>query len=117
MRILLADCSEKTLAALNSALVREPGVHIVGKVMSKEALCHSAHDLLPDLVLLDWKLAGTSKQMFIANLHQVWSHLRVLVMVTRIEDGRAALAAGADAVVSKSDPPDWLFDVICNLAG
>jgi DNA-binding NarL/FixJ family response regulator len=115
MRILLADHSENMLISLQRALMLERDVQIVGKVMNTESLWLAARQLLPDLVLLDWQLASLSRHTLIAKMHQLRPELKVIAMVTHIEDGRAALAAGVDAIVSKSDPPDWLLNAVRNL--
>jgi DNA-binding NarL/FixJ family response regulator len=115
MRILLADHSEIMLNALHRALVLEPNVQIVGEVMNAECLWLEARQLLPDLVLLDWRLSSLSMYTLISNMHQLRPELKVIAMVTHLEDGRAALAAGVDAIVSKSDPPDWLLNAVRNL--
>jgi len=38
--------------------------------------------------------------------------LAIIALSSNPESRRAALAAGADAFVSKGDPPEWLMDSI-----
>jgi len=62
----------------------------------------------PDLVLLDWKLPGRPSHEVLRWMrrHPVFARLPVVVLTTshEEEDRRDALAAGADAFVSKPGP-------------
>ena len=115
MRILLADHSEQMLRALKYALVNEPYVQVVAEVRTLESLAVAAAEHLPDLVLLDWQLAKADSKNVIASLHQLRPVLTVFAMVVYLEDGRAALAAGADAIVSKGESPGWLLATVRKL--
>lgn len=112
MRILLADDQREVRSALRLLLEQEPGVSVVGEV--KEA-----SELLPwvcanalDLVLLDWELPGLRAVEAISALQAARPHVWIVPMSGRPEARDTALAAGADAFVSKGDPPDRLLATI-----
>ena len=63
----------------------------------------------PDLVLLDWELPGLPTIGSLPGLHRICPNLLVIVLSGRPETRREALAAGADAFVSKADPPERLL--------
>ena len=66
----------------------------------------------PDLVLLDWELPGQNGDSALVELRTAQPELVVIVLSGRPEARRAALAAGADAFVSKGDPPERLLAVV-----
>jgi len=80
--------------------------------MDAEALLVLVSKDPPDLVLVDWELPGKSIEDLISALHACKPKPIVLGMGSNPEYGRKLLKAGADAFVSKSDPPDWLLEVL-----
>jgi DNA-binding NarL/FixJ family response regulator len=111
MRVLLADHHPSTLWALRSLVGGQQGLTVIGEVTEAESLLTQAEALQPDLVLLDWGLPGRPADL-IERLHAIDPRPRVMAMSSRLETGRATLAAGVDAFVSKGDEPDWLLEVL-----
>jgi DNA-binding NarL/FixJ family response regulator len=111
MRVLLADHHPSTLWALRSLVGKQKGFTVVGEATEATSLLTQAEALKPDLVLLDWELPGRPTDL-IERLHAIDPRPRVMAMSSRLETGRATLAAGVDAFVSKGDEPDWLLEVL-----
>lgn len=110
MRVLLADDEPKVRSALRLILEQRKGVEVVEEVTNAKSLAESLHRSQPDLLLLDWELPGLHQVSSLASLLQGRSSsLKVIVLSGRCQSGRNALAFGADAFVSKCDPPDQLF--------
>jgi DNA-binding NarL/FixJ family response regulator len=109
MRILLADDQEKVCSALRLLLTQEPAFAVVGEVREAKKLIKEVGETSPDLLLLDWELPGLSAKGRFSQLLQRYPDLKVIVLSGRPEARRAALAAGADAFVSKGDPPERLL--------
>jgi DNA-binding response OmpR family regulator len=65
----------------------------------------------PDLVLLDWEFPGRPAAAFLCGLNGP----AVIVLSRRPEAAGAALAAGAEAFVSKADPPERLLEALRRL--
>lgn len=80
-----------------------------------DGLARQVKDFQPDLVLLDWELPGRPAAALLLVLHGLTYHPRVIVLSTRPESEQDALAAGADAFVSKSDPPERLLTSVRHL--
>jgi DNA-binding NarL/FixJ family response regulator len=127
MRILVADDQPKVRSALRLLLEQEPGLSVVGEAAETESLLAQAEAICPDLVLLDWELpslqatdpstpstgseAGSGHRLLSA-LRALCSHLLVIALSGRPEARQAALVAGADAFVSKGDPPEQLLTTL-----
>lgn len=120
IRILLADDQSKVRSALRLLVEQEPGLIIVGEATEAENLLAQVEATQPDLVLLDWELPGLqtddpstdSGQGRLSTLRTLCPGLKVIALSGQPEARRAALAAGADAFVSKGDPPEQLLATI-----
>jgi DNA-binding NarL/FixJ family response regulator len=116
MRILLADDEVRVRSALQMLLKEEPGMKVVAEVAEAEALLTQIRATQPDLVLLDWGLPGLHAVGTPAALRLVCPNLAVIVLSGRPEAGREALAVGADAFVSKVEPPEHLLIALHTVA-
>jgi two-component system response regulator DesR len=112
MRILLADTQPKVRFALRVLLEQQLGWEVVGEAATSEGLLADAANLHPDLVLLDWGLAGTSAATLLHALRSGCPELVVIGLSGRPGMRREALAAGADGFVSKGEPPEHLLAAI-----
>jgi DNA-binding NarL/FixJ family response regulator len=108
MRVLLADDDGQVCSALRLLLEQVPGVMVVGEARDAEALATEMMAAAPDAVLLDWELPGLSPGPHLTAL-KADGRPRVVVLSSRPEAGKAAMKAGADAFVSKGDPPENLL--------
>ena len=115
MRVLLADDRPKIRFALRLLLERQPGIEVVGEAADAEELLVRAMATFPDVVLLDWELPKLALDgCSLSALRGVCPHLCVIVLSGRPETRKTALAAGADAFVSKIDPPERLLAAVRN---
>jgi DNA-binding NarL/FixJ family response regulator len=116
MRVLLADDQVWLRSAVRLLLEDEPEIDIIGEAGEVQSLLATVAALCPDLILLDWELPGLTNrdgaQHLLADLHAGHPELHVIVLSGRPEAGRAALTAGADAFVSKADPPEHLLTAL-----
>lgn len=117
MQIILADDEPDVRSALKFLLEQERGLTVVGEASEAEALLEEVREKHPDVVLLGWELvrrpasgdAVGSSARVLASMRLCCPHLRVIVMSGRPEERVPALMAGADAFVSKGDPPQSLL--------
>jgi len=84
----------------------------VGEVACAEELLAHAAVSSPDVVLLDWSVGGTAADKLMVALRCSCQGVGVIVLSGRPEARAQALAAGADAFVSKGDPPEHLLAAI-----
>ena len=116
MRILLADDQSRVRFALRVLLERQPGLEVAGEAVDADDLFIQVEATCPDLVLLGWELPGLAATHSLSALHRACPDLRVIALSGRPEARRAALSAGVNAFVSKTDPPERLLAAIskCN---
>jgi DNA-binding NarL/FixJ family response regulator len=112
MRILLAEPQARVRFALRVLLERQPGLEVTGEAVSAGELMAMVEGLCPDVVLLAWDLPGLAAAQTLRALRQLRSDLVVIALSGRLEARRAALKAGADAFVSKGNPPERLLEAI-----
>ncbi len=112
MRVLLADDQFEVRSALRLLLEQELQAEVVGEAASAASLLSRVELARPDLVILDWELPGKPGAKLVGALRARWPHLAIVVLSVGPEVGLAALAAGADAFVSKAEPPSNLVAVL-----
>ena len=112
MRILLADDQPEVRFALRVLLEQQPGLQVTGEAATVRDLLVQIEMACCDLVLLDWDLPDLKLVGSPSALRKDRPHLTVIALSGRPEARRAALAAGADAFVSKADPPERLLEAI-----
>ncbi|HKC76050.1 MAG TPA: response regulator [Chloroflexota bacterium] len=117
MRIVLADNQADVRSALRLLLTHVLALHVVGEVAAAADLWTQVQDARPDLLLLDWGLLGAGAGAALARLHALYPALQVIVLSGHPEARQHALAAGADAFVSKADSPEQMLKTLCAARG
>lgn len=115
MCIILADDQPKVRSALRLLLEQQPWTTSVLEAGNTDELLTLAEEHRPRLALLDWELPGTSPERILFSLRALCPSIKVVAMSVNLEAARAALNAGADAFVSKGDPPDALLSILTPL--
>ena len=107
--VLIADDQPEVRSALRLLLTQEPDLIVVGEAIDTAQVLELAVGRRPDLVLLDWELPDQGGAAALAGLRAIHPGLAVIALSGRPEAQRDALAAGADAFVSKGKPPECLM--------
>jgi DNA-binding NarL/FixJ family response regulator len=116
MRVLLVDVQAKVRSALRLMLEQVAGLEVLGEAVDAVGLMDWAKTACPDVVLLDWRLSDAKGETLTA-LRRLCPHAWVIALSGRPEARQAALEAGADAFVSKGDPPERLLEAIRSCMG
>ena len=111
MRIVLADRQARVRFALRAWLEQQPGLIVVGEAGDATEALSQVAACQPQVLLLDWALRGSRLDLLSA-LHTVCPEIRVIVLSARPEMRCGILTAGADAFVSKTDPPERVLEAI-----
>jgi DNA-binding NarL/FixJ family response regulator len=106
MRTILADSELTVRRALRLLLTQDLGIEVVGEVDTLERLQRGVKQHQPDLLVVAWNLVAAQATATLAALRRSCPGLQIVVLGLRPESRAAALAAGADAFVSKVDAPD-----------
>jgi DNA-binding response OmpR family regulator len=112
MRILIADNQYTARRALRLLLNQAGPFQIVGEAADAPNLLARIVTTTADLVLLDGNLPGLPMVELLSVLRRAFSKIRVIILSTQPEAGPAALAAGADAFVSKTASKEHLLAAI-----
>jgi DNA-binding NarL/FixJ family response regulator len=114
--VLIADSRVHARSAMRLLLAQEPDVVVVGEAADVDAAISAIAVCRPDVVLLDWELTRPSPER---NRDAALDELRlaspesfVIALSGLPEARREALAVGADAFVSKGDPPEKLLAAV-----
>jgi DNA-binding NarL/FixJ family response regulator len=108
MRVLLADDEPKVRSALRLILEQLKDIETVEEVTDAASMVERLKNFLPDLLLVDLELPGLHTGSVLCDLRS-YGPLKVIVLSGRCQAPNAALASGADAFISKCEPPDRLF--------
>jgi DNA-binding NarL/FixJ family response regulator len=112
MRIMLADAESNVRYGLTALLEGRPELEVIGEAADAEGLLNQAQATCPDLVLLDWELPGLVRDDRLGALRRAYPNVYIIVLCGRPEVRESVLAAGADAFISKADPPELLLEAI-----
>lgn len=116
MRVLIADDQAWLRSAVRFLLEQELDIEVSGEASDTQTLLANAKITHPDLILIDWELPGwqpyTAKQNLIGTLRAIAPRVQIIVLSGYIEATPVALAAGANAFVSKGEPPEHLLSAI-----
>jgi DNA-binding NarL/FixJ family response regulator len=116
MRILIADNDPRVRSALRVLLRQEPGLTI-HESADLTSLAAEVQVFRPDMVLLDWELPGRPAAALLMAMARLETRPKVIVLSQRPESEEEALGAGADAFVSKTEPPEQLLAAMRSLIG
>lgn len=117
MKVLIADDQAGVRSALKVLLEQEAGIDIAGEAEDIGGLISRLKLDQPDMVLLDWELSGESMARLMPVLRKTSNDIAIIAMSVRPEAQRAAMAAGADAFISKGENSDGLLKLINELKG
>jgi DNA-binding NarL/FixJ family response regulator len=112
MNLFLADGGTSTRFALRALLEQQKGWKVVGEVSSCNQLISEIGSVKPDVLLIEWNLAGGRGEDIIPAIKERFPEIAVIVLSGRPELRGKACSVGADAFVSKTEPPGKLLGVI-----
>lgn len=118
IRILITDDHPMMREALQTALLVEPDLQVVGEAANGLEALQLAAELLPDIILMDLLMADMDGLQAIARLQESYPSIHILV-VTSLEDEEkiiAAIHAGALGYFPKTAPRSYLIEAIRKVA-
>ncbi len=114
IRVLIADDHPVVRSGLRALIETETGMVVVGDAADGRETIEKAGQLLPDIVLLDLMMPGTSGLEAIQGIQQHNVEIRILVLTSFDQDDLLfpAIKAGAHGYLLKDSSPEDLLRAI-----
>ena len=116
-RVLIADDHPDVAQALTELLRAQSDFLPIGTVDTARDLFEAVTKLRPAIVLIDWELLGFDPRAGVATLRKHADSPQIVAMSAFVLAERAAMAAGADHFISKTDPPESVLAILRTLRG
>jgi len=102
-RVYLADARHEERSALRLLLL-DLKMEVVGEAAEWSTTLANAPATSPDMLLVDWDLLPSASGVALDELRKACSAALVIVLISHLDARQqAALSAGADAFISKSE--------------
>ena len=111
-RVLIADDRARTRRALRALLSTSAGFELVGEAADGEEAIAAVERLRPDIVIMDVRMPRLNGIAATTRIKAHWPWIRIVAHSLAEELRTDALAAGADAFVSKGAPVRELFEAL-----
>ncbi len=122
VRLVIADDDVKVRSAIGLILGQDQSCwQVISCVRDVPQLFETVRDEKPDLVLLDWELSmgenngGKTLSESVQQLKLISTKTHILVLSCKPQNKQEALLAGADAFVSKVEPPEVFLEAMYGL--
>ena len=112
MRVLIADDQPRARQSMKALLTTAPQVDEVREAVNGREAVRLIEESQPDLVLMDVRMPEMDGLQATRHVKQHWPKIKIIVLSMYPEYGSAALAAGADAFVSKGETPAKLLHTL-----
>lgn len=112
MRVLVVESQPHVRAALRFLLSRQSDIQCVGCIGAEPDLAARLSLIPTDIIILDWALPRHTASHLLTVLRRLPDQPRTVVLSSTQHAQQAALAAGADAVVSMDDEPDAVLRIL-----
>lgn len=118
LRILLAEDHETVREGLRMIINAQPDMEVVGEAGDGRAAVARAHELLPDIVVMDVSMPKLNGLKATEKMMQVCPQVKVLTLTRHKDDGylQQLLRAGASGFVLKQSPTAQLLQAIRAIA-
>lgn len=112
MDILVVDDRSRTRQSLRVLLKTLPDVSQIREAKNGEQAVKLVSELLPDLIVIDAKMPEMDGVQATRLIKQRWPQVKVILLSMYPEYQESGRQAGADAFVSKGQPPEVLLATI-----
>jgi DNA-binding NarL/FixJ family response regulator len=112
MRVLLVESQAHVCAALRFLLSRQSDIQCVGSIGAEPEMAAKLALIDADIIVLDWELPHHRATHLLTLIRRLPDQPRTVVLGSRLHSEQAALAAGADAFLSKNTSPDAVLSML-----
>lgn len=114
-RIFIADDNLWVRLSLGLFLEQTKFLKVVGETNTIIELIAAIQHAQPDILLIAWELIDGVDSQLIGKLRDACPGIKIVGLSTKPGLENAAILAGADAFVSKGDPPECLMAALAML--
>ncbi len=115
IRVLIVDDQSRARQSLTALLATEPHLEEIYQAPSGSQALTLIECAPPHLVLLDARMPERDGIEITREIKRRWPHIKIIVLSMYSEYQHEALSAGADAFLSKGEPPDHLLALVSSL--
>jgi DNA-binding NarL/FixJ family response regulator len=112
MRVLVVESQPHVRAALRFLLSRQSDIQCVGSIGAEPDLAAKLALIAADIIVLDWSLPRHTASHLLTVIRRLPNQPRIVVLSSSLQAEQAALAAGADACVSKNESPETVLRML-----
>ncbi len=112
IRVLIVDAQRRSRQSLRALLATWPVVAAIREAADQAEALRLAEEYRPDLVLIEVRLPAKAGLETTRCIKGRWPQTGVVVLSIYNDFDTSAMAAGADAVVTKGEPPEVLLRVL-----
>lgn len=105
-KLVIGDDKPCVRSALRLIIEQVADLEVIGEASDVVKLRDILQQAPPDLLLLDWELAGVNTADFVTEIRRDKLADKVVVMSSHIEANQEAQQVGVDGFICKSDPPE-----------
>jgi DNA-binding NarL/FixJ family response regulator len=116
MQVLIVDDQPRARQSLKALLTTWPRVEEIREAASGQEAVHLVEEAQPDVVLMDVRMPEMDGVEATRLIKARWPQVKVIVLSMYADYRTEALAAGADAFVSKGEPPGQLLSTLATVA-
>lgn len=116
MRVLVIESQPHVRAALRFLFSRQSDIQCVGSIGAESDLAAKLALIQADILVLDWSLPQHTASRLLTVIRRLPYQPRIIVLSSTPHSEQAALAAGADAVVAKSESPDSVLRMLRSMS-
>jgi DNA-binding NarL/FixJ family response regulator len=115
MRVLVADNQPRARQSMKALLAAWHQIEEVCEAASGREAVRLVEEFRPDVVLIDVRMPEMDGLEATRLIKANWPQVKVIVLSMYTEYEAAAMAAGADAFVSKGEPPEKLRALLADV--
>ena len=117
MRVLVVDNQPRARQSMKALLGAWRQVEEVREAANGYEAVQLAEEFQPDVILMDARMPKMNGLEATRLIKAKWQQIKIIVLSMYPDLKAEALAAGADAFVSKSDPPEKLRKTLADVMG